>query len=321
MYQLNEILYVSEPVVNQSSTIARAISLAKNNQAHLTFIEVIPDQFVTTSLPLNGPSAAELMDKIKDKRREELQNLVSPYQPPMDTSYQILAGTKFLEVIRAVLRGNYDLVIKPSENPDWIDRLFGSDDMHLLRKCPCPVWLTKPKGKTKYKHILAAVDFKPLTPDPTDKALNESILTLSSFIALTDSANLHIVHAWDSPEAGFASVWAENPEQIESQIRDGARLRHKAGMENLVDEFEKLIGSEAYSELSIKSHLPMGSARKAVPAMAKEIEADLVVIGTVARTGIPGFIIGNTAESILDQLTCSVLALKPPGFVSPVTLV
>lgn len=41
-------------------------------------------------------------------------------------------------------------------------------------------------------------------------------------------------------------------------------------------------------------------------------------MGTVARTGIPGFIIGNTAENILQKIDCSLLALKPLGFVSPV---
>ncbi len=45
-----------------------------------------------------------------------------------------------------------------------------------------------------------------------------------------------------------------------------------------------------------------------------------VVMGAVARTGIPGFIMGNTAETILNQIGCSVLAVKPPGFVTPVTL-
>jgi nucleotide-binding universal stress UspA family protein len=46
---------------------------------------------------------------------------------------------------------------------------------------------------------------------------------------------------------------------------------------------------------------------------------DVLVMGTVARTGIPGFIIGNTAESVVQQLSCSLLALKPNGFISPVT--
>jgi universal stress protein E len=41
---------------------------------------------------------------------------------------------------------------------------------------------------------------------------------------------------------------------------------------------------------------------------------------TVGRTGIPGLLMGNTAETILQQVNCSVLAIKPPGFVTPVTL-
>ncbi len=54
--------------------------------------------------------------------------------------------------------------------------------------------------------------------------------------------------------------------------------------------------------------------------MALELKADIVVMGTVARTGISGFIIGNTAEAILSQIECSVVAVKPSGFVTPVRL-
>lgn len=45
---------------------------------------------------------------------------------------------------------------------------------------------------------------------------------------------------------------------------------------------------------------------------------ELVVMGTVARTGLPGFIIGDTAEKALTTVDCSVLAVKPDSFVSPV---
>ena len=68
------------------------------------------------------------------------------------------------------------------------------------------------------------------------------------------------------------------------------------------------------------THLSRGDARAVIPELARALHADLVVMGTVARTGISGLLIGNTAESILDQLDCTVLAVKPPGFVSPVTL-
>ena len=43
-------------------------------------------------------------------------------------------------------------------------------------------------------------------------------------------------------------------------------------------------------------------------------------MGTVSRTGIAGLIIGNTAETILRSVRCSVLAVKPEGFVSPVSI-
>ncbi len=70
----------------------------------------------------------------------------------------------------------------------------------------------------------------------------------------------------------------------------------------------------------IHFHVIKGHAQHVVPELASELAADLVVMGTVARTGIAGLFMGNTAEDILTQLDCSVLTIKPPGFTSPVTL-
>ena len=69
-----------------------------------------------------------------------------------------------------------------------------------------------------------------------------------------------------------------------------------------------------------KVHPHHGTAATVIPELARQLHADLVAIGTVARTGIAGWLIGNTAEAILEQLQCSVVAVKPSGFVSPVTL-
>jgi nucleotide-binding universal stress UspA family protein len=41
-------------------------------------------------------------------------------------------------------------------------------------------------------------------------------------------------------------------------------------------------------------------------------------MGTLGRSGIPGLFIGNTAEEVLQNTRSSILAVKPPGFVSPV---
>jgi universal stress protein E len=80
------------------------------------------------------------------------------------------------------------------------------------------------------------------------------------------------------------------------------------------------LGQDTMDYLKPQTHLVKGWARKDIPALAKRIKADLIVMGTVVHTGVPGFIIGNTAETILNQIDCSVLAIKPSGFISPVTL-
>ncbi|RAR61433.1 nucleotide-binding universal stress UspA family protein [Onishia taeanensis] len=135
--------------------------------------------------------------------------------------------------------------------------------------------------------------------------------------SLPDFAELHLVHAWDAQEAGFVGLWANDRDT--TTHRRGEQFRHKVGIDRLTHRFRERIDSEAYDYLPPRVHLPMGYARKQSPQLVKKLKAVLVVMGTVARIGIPGFIIGNTAEAVLYHLQCSVLALKPPGFVSPVT--
>lgn len=320
MKRFKHILYVAEVSVAQEVAIGRAVSLAQNNQAHLTVIDVIREVTAGIGMPPGGPITADLTAARVSQRRQEIESLITPYRDLINVDIDVLVGRKFLEVIRTVLRKGHDLVIKPAENPGWIDRLFGSDDMHLLRKCPCPVWLMKPEETTNYQCILASVGMDPDDQDSEEQALNQAILELASSLALSDFAELHLVHVWDAPEAGFASLWADNAEAAEIDFTQSVHSHHKREMEHLTRNLRQHMGDEAYAYLSPRIHMPRGKAEKEIPALARKLNADLVVMGTVARTGIPGLIIGNTAEAVLDQLNRSVLAIKPPGFASPVTL-
>jgi nucleotide-binding universal stress UspA family protein len=108
-----------------------------------------------------------------------------------------------------------------------------------------------------------------------------------------------------------------SPEDVTNYVAK-EQASHRTELYRLAEELRGWIGKDAYDHLSPGFHLPKGPAKKVIASMAAELRADLVVMGTVARTGISGLIIGNTAEAILDQLTCSVLAIKPPGFKTPV---
>lgn len=321
MKLFKNILYVAQASISQGPAMARAVSLAENNQADLTIIDVVPVVTAGIGMPPGGPISTVLQSAMVSKRRTELESLVAPYQQSRGIQIEVLVGQMFLEVIRAVLRNKYDLLIKPAENPDFIERLFGSNDMHLLRKCPCPVWLTRPDEKSNYGCILAAVDFNLDNMSNTvEQSLNQQILDLASSIALSDFAALHLAHVWDAPAEMMVRSWADNPNEAGMTYVEGERSRHERAFNRLRDQLRNEIGKEAHDHLSPQFHLRRGAASTVIPEMAKQLQADLVVMGTVARTGISGLFIGNTAETILEQLQCSVLAVKPLGFVSPIKL-
>lgn len=312
------ILYVSESTVAQEASILRAVSLAESHQADLTVIDVIPNVGANIDASRAGPTSDDLLAAAVDERRKKLEALIEPYAKRLNIRVDVRVGRTFIEAIRLVLRDAHDLLIKPAENPSFIERLFGSNDMQLLRNCPCPVWLTRADEKAKYQNILAAVDFDPDLPDATEQELNHRILGLSGSIALSDFAALHVVHVWDAPGESMIRIWANNPKSARTDYVEGIRSSHEHVYHHLRLQLMRRVGKDADNYIAPQFHLRHGIAATVIPETVRELQADLVVMGTVARTGIAGLLIGNTAEAVLEQLQCSVLAVKPSGFVSPV---
>lgn len=324
MKRFDDILLVLDPAKPCASLVERAVAVAENNQANLKIVAVVPQFVLAAGLPMDGPVTMDLQARLVTDQTDKLEALAAPFRERLSIATTVLTGTAFLEVIREVLRGAHDLVIRAAENPGWLDRLLGSDDMHLLRKCPCPVWLVRCEAPTPYRRVLAAVDVDDsYAPDElaTRHALNREVLELASALALSEFAELHVASAWDAIGEGFLQgAFMHTPDDAVAAYVEHARQRNARSLDVLMEELTQLLGKEAVGYLQPKTHLVKGSARREIPVLAQQLEVDVVVMGTVARTGIPGLIMGNTAEEILEQLDCSVLAIKPPGFVTPITL-
>ena len=325
MKQFKNILCVIESEETCQSALERAMTLAENNQAAVTVATVTERLKLSDGMPGGGSIPPDLHARITAGQTRWLETLVEPYRERIEVKTLVLIGTPFLEIIRDVMRNGRDLVIKCPESPDWLDRLLAGDDMHLLRKCPCPVWLVKPEKSGAYQRILAAVDVDDGYPPEelkTRKALNNMIMELAVSLAVSEFAELHVVHAWHAfAESTLRnSAFVREPEEKVNAYVDEVQRRNAVRLDELMRETDAKLGSDAMQYLQPKLHLLKGRARREVPALAKRMRVDCIVMGTVARTGVPGFIIGNTAETILGQIDCSVLAIKPPGFVTPVAL-
>ncbi|PTN11207.1 universal stress protein [Nitrosomonas aestuarii] len=326
MTGFTNILCVIESGKACKPALARAAVMAENNQASLTVINMIERITGDIETLERDSFSTDLQAMVLRHHEQQTELLVKPYRKKIQIQTKILTGIPFLEIVREVLRFEYDLVIKMAETRDWLGRIFGSEDMHLLRKCPCPVWLIKPGAPQSCQRILAAVDVNyDYLPSElqTRKILNQKILELAGSLALSEFASLYIVHAWEA--VGEDLMRTREPfmntsdEKIAIYV-DQVRKQHQQNMNTLVLETTNRLGKDAMDYLKPRIHLVKGAARKVVPTLARQIETDLIIMGTVARTGIPGFIMGNTAEEILNQIDCSVLAVKPPGFATPITL-
>jgi len=81
-----------------------------------------------------------------------------------------------------------------------------------------------------------------------------------------------------------------------------------------------IVQNHVPTEIEVRERLALGEPSDRILAASRRTKPGLIVMGSVGRTGIPGFLIGNTAEKVLRRCDCSILAVKPDGFVSPVQL-
>ncbi|NOQ47282.1 MAG: universal stress protein, UspA [Desulfobulbaceae bacterium] len=304
----------------RETALERAVSLAKENQAELTLVDVIE---LSGDLQVIGRDKLDkLTSEIIGKRLAQLDNMVQHVRDRITIQTRVIPGTAFLEIIREVLRNNYDLVMKISGGRRRLKNLLlGSTDMHLLRKCPCPVWLMKPGESVQYQRVLAAVDIEPESGDRQETALNKQILEMASSLALSEFGELHVIHAWMGN--GRTILDGIGADYDDADVEDWGKRAwqlHRSWLDDQERQLLKTLGKDTMDYLAPNLHLIEGEACEVITDFVEKKRVDVVVMGTVARTGISGFFMGNTAESILNTIDCSVLAVKPPGFVTPVTL-
>ncbi|WP_127475965.1 universal stress protein [Sulfurivermis fontis] len=317
MHRFNNILCVIEAEAEQRWVLERAVTLAQNQQARLTVLTVLDPV-----PPVAGIVPQSVEQALQQRFIDHVATLLRDIPGAMAPQVKVVFGRGYLAEIREVLRHGYDLVLKPARaDADLRSVLFGSDDMHLLRKCPVPVWLLKEGGAVPYRRILAAVDFDPAAAVEAAE-FNRRIIELAAALALAESATLHVVHVWEAAAENTLRLWAPGAgeAQVAAYVAE-ERQRHERWLQELMAASAAVwLGQETLDYLKPQLHLPRGNAGKEVPALAHALGADLIVMGTLGRSGIPGLLIGNTAETILHKVDCAVLALKPAAFVSPVTL-
>lgn len=303
MNAFSSILVDIDAVAAVHPALDRAIEVARAHGARLKVVDVV-------ALPNDARSYLPqgIEDALLRQRRERLAAIAAAV---LDVSieHDVLVGRTSIELIREVLRSGHDLLIRSHARDLSAPKAFGAVDMQLFRQCPCPVWAVGPSAMAAPRRVLAAVHAT--TDDEEEQALNRKIVDAALLMAGIGGGSVVVFQAWTAFGEELLRSHSK-PDEVSAYVKAAADTARRA-LESLVTSFGDRVAT-------VHVELQKGYPEETLPPLTVSRGIDLVVMGTVARTGIPGLVIGNTAERLLQRLVCSVLAIKPDGFRTPVRL-
>lgn len=287
--------------------VERAVRLAQAHGAALSLVDGLPRLNWAQRMAWND--SQHVQDLLLAEKTGKLKKLVTALRKRgLTARYRVLMGRTSEELVRQVLRGKHDLLIRAAKGHlSARGGTFGSTAFELLRKCPCPVWLINSEQEGPIARILAAVDTNPERACHAE--LDQRILETAVNLGHVTDARVDVLHAWSVYGEKIVRDYMKSDEF--ETLQATLRKEHGGCLDTLVQQ----VGFEGGGE---RVHLVRGDATVEIPKFAKENQVDLLVMGTLARTGVAGVFLGNTLEMVLHQVHCSVFALKPQGFVSPI---
>ncbi|RVT47151.1 universal stress protein UspE [Rheinheimera sediminis] len=301
-----KILVILDPSVTEQKALNRAIELAKLQDCQLTaFLSIYDFSYEMTTM-LSGEERESMRQAVINDRELWISELIAGHQEQgLKIDIQVVWHNRpFEAIVQAVLEKDYDLVIKGTHDHDVLkSMIFTPTDWHILRKCPCPVLLVKEHDWPEHGNIVAAVNAG--SEQSHHSSLNQRIIMQSKQLAALLNGKVQLVNAFPGTPVNIAIEIPEfNPQEYNQTMKN----HHLESVAKLANEFEL--------ETS-QTHVLEGMPEDVIPKLAQQLDAEMVVIGTIGRTGLSAAIIGNTAEHVIDRLDCDVLAVKPAGFVCP----
>ena len=264
-----------------------------------------------------APGKANVPKMIASEAAERLDALAKPLRDKgVRVSTKVLSGkVPAVELTREAVRGDYDLLLKSADvAPGRLSpaRLFEQVDLQLVRQCPCSVFLTRKRRTGRHAGLVAAV-----APPPEGEASknipNVEILETALALAELQRLELHVVRAWRTYGEGALRKSRAPSDDLRDYSRR-TRGRFRAALDRFLDPYRQHVNSK-------RVHLIKGHPGTVIPRFAAERQIDIFVMGAGPREGVSEILIGSTTQSLVNDTECSIVALKPRGFRSPVKLV
>lgn len=245
--------------------------------------------------------SAETFASTFNERSAMIKELVLPLVADgYRVTTEVVPFNKLYEaVIETATKNQCDLVFKPMRQHSLFETVVRTTtDWNLIRHCIYPLFLVSELDAIQGKPIVAAVDV--CSEDEKHDELNDIVIESAKRVTRITGGEIYLANSWQAatPMAAVGSVDA-TPLPSSSQLVEEHR---KAAM--------ALAEKHQLNPDNIR--IEEGNPVYAITAVAKSLNAGSIVIGTVARKGLSGMLIGNTAEGVLESSPCDVMVVKHP---------
>jgi len=305
------ILVVVDPTADSHPAVQRAAWLAKAYGVPLELFVCDYDQSLA-SLPRFDPQSAEqARRKVLDAHVAKLEALSKPLAADglsvdVDARW---ARPLHRGILEKIAEAKPSLVVKDTHEHALLRRtLLSNTDWNLIRACPAPLLLVKPRPIGASPRVLAAVD--PVHEHDKPAELDHAILAFAAELVRKVGGELHVIHAFDT--APLYAAAADTPLSVPStpppELIAELEARHRKAL-------DKLLKDTGVGPASVR--FEDGAAHLAIAQAAEDERIDFVVMGAVSRSGLERIFVGSTAERALDRLPCDLIVVKRPGFRAP----
>jgi len=308
MNEISQILSVIDPTTDDQPAMRRAAWAATSTGAELELFICYYNEYLSGDRLFDSQSLQATRKEVLDGYKKYLETLAQPLRESgLTVRTQTMWDHPLYEgIVRHAAAINADLVFKDAHHHSAISRaLLTNTDWSLIRACASPLWLVKAGNMPAKPVIVAAID--PMNEHDKPAALDDEILMLGKTLAKAANAELHVFHSYD-PRVAIASATANAYIPVSlpfDEIEKEMRRQHEKRFNEII-EYHEVEPDHA--------HLVSGLAHEELPALAKDLDALVVVMGAVARNPLKRLFIGSTAERTLGQLPCDMLIVKPAWF-------
>ncbi len=295
------ILCIVELENNPEVVVARAAWLARLFDCDL---ELVLNEPVTNYLGDSFVYILEmqmLADEVRNEQEALLQRLAASAEEQgvaVTTGVSTERPEADMIVSKADACDAY-VVVKGTHRHSLVERAsLAHTDWQLIRELRRPLWFVKGAEWEDSPVIVAAVD--PVHSHDKDASLDREIIDSARKMADKCDGQLLLFHSYQRlEEIGSRVTWRIKPERLAvEELDEKIRAEHRDALDRLAEEYG--VDAEAVHQLPGRTH-------ELLPTFAREHDADLVVMGALARSGLQQRIIGSTAAKTLDHLPCDVL--------------